>query len=134
MTSYLVGFLSSLSLMPSPSVSAFLGFVPLSASSVSGIPSLSSSGSVISGIPSLSVSRWIVTGTSTSVEPLSASETVTGILTSRSSSSLSQSSIFGVPVKLPFSFTFTPLTPSLSLGVTVAPSFISIALVPSGTG
>ena len=144
MTSYLVGFLSSLSLMPSPSVSAFLGFVPSSFSFSSVNPSLSSSGSVISGIPSSSVSRWIVTGTSTSVEPLPSSETVTGILTSRSSSSLPQSSTFGVPVKLPFSSrgpvklpfssTFTPFTPSLSLGVTVAPSFFSIALVPSGTG
>ena len=88
LTSYLVGFLSSLSLMPSPSVSAFLGFVPSSFSFSSVNPSLSSSGSVISGIPSSSVSRWIVTGTSTSVEPLPSSETVTGILTSRSSSSL----------------------------------------------
>ena len=120
--------------MPSSSVSAFLGFVPLSASSVSRTPSLSSSVSLTSGVLSPSVSRWIVTGISTSVEPLPSSETVTGILTSRSSSSLPQSVTLGVPVKLPFSSTFTPLTPSLSLGVTVAPSFFSIALVPSGTG
>ena len=98
------------------------------------MPSLSSSVSLTSGVLSPSVSRWIVTGTSTSVEPLPSSETVTGILTSRSSSSSPQLSTVGVPVKLPFSSTFTPLTPSLYLGVTVAPSFFSIALVPSGTG
>ena len=134
LTSYLVGFLSSLSLIPSPSLSGFLGSVPLPASSLSEMPSLSSSVSVTSGVPSRSVSRWIVTGTSTSVEPLSPSETVTGILTSRSSSSLPQSSTFGVPVNLPFSSTFKPLTPFGAFDVTVASSLISIAFLLSGTG
>ena len=85
--------------------SATFGFL----SSVSGIPSLSSSESSLSGIPSPSVSRWIVTGTSTVIIS-SPFFTLTGILTSRSSSSLPQSVTVGVPVKLPSPSTVKPLT------------------------
>ena len=85
--------------------SATFGF----ASSLSGIPSLSSSGSVTSGIPSPSVSRWIVTGTFTGTTS-SPCLTLTGIVTLRSSSFGPQSVTVGVPVKLPSPSTVNPLT------------------------
>ena len=86
-------------------LSATFGF----ASSLSGIPSLSSSVSTLSGIPSPSVSRWIVTGTFTGTTS-SPCLTLTGIVTLRSSSFGPQSVTVGVPVKLPSPSTVNPLT------------------------
>ena len=86
-------------------LSATFGF----ASSVSGIPSLSSSGSLTSGIPSPSVSRKIGTGTFTvTVSPPFV--ILTGISTVRSSSFGFQSFTSGVPLSLPSSSTVKPFT------------------------
>ena len=78
-------------------------------SSVSGIPSLSSSVSTLSGIPSPSVSRWIVTGTSTRTSS-SPFLTLTGIVILRSSSFGPQSVTFGVPTRFPSLSTVKPFT------------------------
>ena len=77
-------------------LSATFGF----ASSLSGIPSLSSSGSVTSGMPSPSVSRWIVTGIFTTVSSVPRFS-LTGISTVRSSSFGPQSVMLGVPTRFP---------------------------------
>ena len=89
--------------------SFFFGSVPFFFSSVSGILSLSSSVSVSSGVPSPSVSRRIVTGTFTVISSLPF-VTFTGIIMSRSSSSLPQLSTVGVPVNLPSPLTVKPFS------------------------
>ena len=108
-------------------LSATFGF----ASSLSGIPSLSSSGSVTSGIPSPSVSRWIVTGTSTTTSS-SPFLTLTGIVTLRSSSFGPQSVTVGVPVKLPSPSTVKPFT-GVSV-VIVEPGLFGVTTFVGGTG
>ncbi|KXT93481.1 hypothetical protein SMIDD26_00856 [Streptococcus mitis] len=92
-------------------LSKTFGSVPFFFSSVSGIPSLSSSGSVVSGFPSPSVSRRIVTGTLTVISSVPF-VTLTGIVIARFSSSLPQFSTFGVPVNLPSPLTVNPFTSS----------------------
>ena len=97
---------------------ATFGSVPFLSSTVSGIPSLSSSRSSTSGIPSPSVSRWIVTGTFTVVSfPLFV--TLTGIKILRSSSSFFQVSTVGVPSKLPSLLTFKPFTDPFGTSVVI---------------
>ena len=118
-------------------LSTTFGFVPFFSSSVSGIPSLSSSESSLSGIPSPSVSRKIGTGTFTvTVSPPFV--TLTGIVISRSSSFGFQSFTSGVPLSLPSSSTVKPFTgPSTVMlepglfGVTTVTGVISAF---SGTG
>ena len=90
-------------------VSGAFGFVPAVISSLSGVPSLSSSGSVVSGFPSSSVSRRIVTGTLTVISSVPF-VTLTGIVIARFSSSLPQLSTVGFPVKLPLLSTVNPFT------------------------
>ena len=109
-------------------LSATFGF----ASSVSGIPSLSSSGSVTSGIPSPSVSRWILTGTFTTVSSVPFFS-LTGISTVRSSSSGFHLSTSGVPTRFPPLSTVKPFTgPST---VIVVPGLFGVTtLVLAGTG
>ena len=92
-----------------PGLSGVFGSVPFFFSSSSVIPSLSSSVSVTSGVPSPSVSRRIVTGTLTLISSFPF-VTLTGIVTSRFSSSLPQISTFGVPVNLPSPLTVKPFS------------------------
>ena len=109
---------------------ATFGSVPFCFSSLSEIPSLSSSGSVTSGFPSPSVSRWILTGTITlaSSEPFL---TFTGIVISRSSSPSPQESTFGVPVKLP---SLPTVNPFIAVGVSiVAPVLFGVTTPGSVT-
>ena len=106
-----------------PGLSGVFGSVPFFFSSSSVIPSLSSSVSVTSGFPSPSVSRRIVTGTLTVISSFPFL-TLTGIVTSRFSSSLPQISTFGVPVNLPSPLTVKPFT---SVGVSIVePSLFGV--------
>ena len=109
-------------------LSATFGF----ASSVSGIPSLSSSGSVTSGIPSPSVSRWILTGTLTTTSSVPFFS-LTGISTVRSSSFGFQLSTVGVPTRFPPLSTVKPFT-GLSVVIVVPGLFGVTTLVLAGTG
>ena len=101
----------------SKSFTAF-GSVPFCSSTVSGIPSLSSSVSSESGMPSPSVSRWIITGTFTIVS-FPPFVTLTGIKILRSSSSFFQSFTAGVPSSLPSLLTFKPFTDPSGLSVVI---------------
>ena len=92
-------------------VSGVFGSVPAVISSLSGIPSLSSSVSIVSGSPSSSVSRKIVTGTLTVISSVPF-VTLTGIVIARFSSSLPQLSTVGLPVKFPLLSTVNPFTAS----------------------
>ena len=109
-------------------LSATFGF----ASSLSGIPSLSSSVSTLSGIPSPSVSRWIVTGIFTTVSSVPRFN-LTGISTVRSSSFGPQSVTLGVPTRFPPLSTVKPFT-GLSTVIVVSGLFGVITLVFAGTG
>ena len=108
-------------------LSATFGF----ASSVSGIPSLSSSGSLTSGVPSPSVSRWIVTGTLTTVSSVPFFS-LTGISTVFSSFG-PQSVTVGVPTRFPPLSTVKPFT-GLSTVIVVPGLFGVTTLVFAGTG
>ena len=109
-------------------LSATFGF----ASSVSGIPSLSSSESLTSGVPSPSVSRWILTGTLTTTSSVPFFS-LTGISTVRSSSFGSQLSTVGVPTRFPPLSTVKPFT-GLSVVIVVPGLFGVTTLVFAGTG
>ena len=102
-----------------PSVAFSVGFVAVAvnfvtfldspgASSVSLIPSPSSSKSVLSGVPSLSVSRNTVTSTFNVTSSSPVWLTVTGIVTVCSSSLPFHVKSLGVPSTLPSAFTFNP--------------------------
>ena len=99
-------------------------------SSLSSMPSLSSSGSVISGIPSLSVSRWIVTFTTSSCGSLPSSVTLIGTSTTLLSSLLHSSGVnVGTSVILPCSSILTP--PTLSFPSVLFNSTLIVSFLPS---